>query len=188
MKTVVVLFTLLAGAQSFGTSLENCNRVHRMALVTLHVHRLIKSLVMSTPFSHLSALPLFSLPLLKLETVYDIILAPVSQGRVATTPLFAAVSEDQLTPDQLEIKEIQKKWREIRLLGREEAQQKLEGEWLEAYNRFYEKYDEDMAKMVDIVDKLQKQIDPPRIKKKTRSQKKRDAYARKLARSGQVVA
>jgi hypothetical protein len=87
----------------------------------------------------------------------------------------------------VEIRAIQQKWKEVRLLGREEAQQKLDGEWLEAYNRFYEKYDEDMAKMIEIVDKLQKQIDPPRIQKKTKSQKKRDAYARKLARSASAV-
>lgn len=112
--------------------------------------------------------------------------APVSQGRVATTPLFAIIPEDQLTGDQLQIRAIQRKWSEVRLLGREEAQEKLEGEWLEAYNRYYQKYDEDMAKMVDTVNKLKDQIDPPRMKKKTKSQKKRDAYARKLARSGQA--
>lgn len=112
--------------------------------------------------------------------------APVPGGRVATTSLFAAVPEAQLTAGQVEIKQVQEKWNAIRLMSREEAQGKLEGEWLEAYNRFYGKYDEDMARMEEIVEKLQKSIDPPKLEKKSKSQKKRDAYARKVARGSPV--
>jgi hypothetical protein len=84
-----------------------------------------------------------------------------------------------------EIRQIQEKWSEIRLYDRATAEAKLEGEWLEAYNNFFQQYDDDMKKMEEIVEKLKGYIDPPRIQKKTKGQKRRDAYARKTARSGQ---
>ena len=112
---------------------------------------------------------------------------PLATVRTSLSPLLAAIPEDEMSPDQLEIKNIQKKWSEIRHMDREAAQNELDGEWLEAYNRFYEKYDEDMTKMEDIIKKLEKQIEPPRVEKKSKGQKRRDAYARKMARSGQVA-
>jgi hypothetical protein len=87
-----------------------------------------------------------------------------------------------MSPQQLEIKAIQDKWGEIRLLSREEAEKTLEGEWLEAYNRFFEKYDDDMTRMLEIADKVQKQIEPPKAQKKTKGQQKRDRFAVKMAR------
>lgn len=87
-----------------------------------------------------------------------------------------------MTDDQLKVLEIQETWSEIRHLDRDEAQNKLEGEWLEAYNRFYQKYDEDMVKMEEIAQKLQKFIEPPKIQKKTKGQKKRDKWAKVQAR------
>lgn len=92
-----------------------------------------------------------------------------------------------MSSDQLEIKKIQDKWNEIRHLDREEAQKTLEGEWLEAYNNFYEKYDDDMTRMTEIAEKVQKMIEPPKVEKKTKGQKRRDAYARKLAREAASV-
>ena len=86
-----------------------------------------------------------------------------------------------MTEDQREIKKIQAKWSEIRHLSREEAKEKLDGEWLEAYDRFYEQYDSDMERMEEIVEKLADQIEPPRVQKKTKGQKRRDALARKQA-------
>ena len=81
---------------------------------------------------------------------------------------------------QVEIKGIQAKWSEIRHLSREEAKEQLEGDWLEAYNKFYNQYDSDMERMQEIITKLEKSIEPPKVEKKTKGQKKRDAYARKL--------
>lgn len=83
----------------------------------------------------------------------------------------------------IEIQEIRKKWNEIRHLDRDEAQKTLDGEWLEAYNRFYKKYDDDMERMEEIVEKLGKMIEPPKVQKKTKGQKRRDAYARNLEHS-----
>ena len=99
-----------------------------------------------------------------------------------TRVLFGALSEDQMTETQLKIKDIQEKWTEYRHYSREEAQEKLDGEWLEAYNRFYEKYDEDMEGMTNIVQSIKKQIEPPKVLAKTKGQRKRDAWARVQAR------
>jgi hypothetical protein len=87
----------------------------------------------------------------------------------------AMIAEADMSADRLKILEIQKKWVELRLLSREEAKATLDGEWLEAYNRFFEKYDDDMTRMEEIADNLSK-VAPP-IAKKTKGQKKRDKYA-----------
>jgi hypothetical protein len=81
-----------------------------------------------------------------------------------------------MTADQLEIKKISDKWAEVRHMSKEEAES-LDGDWKDAYNRFFTKYDEDMERMNQIADMLKKAIEPPRIAKKSKSQKKRDRFA-----------
>jgi hypothetical protein len=81
-----------------------------------------------------------------------------------------------------EIEKIQSKWNEVRLLSKEEASS-LEGEWKEAYDRFYERYDRDMERSMEIVGKLQDMIEPPRIQKKTNGQRRRDKWAIVQARA-----
>lgn len=103
------------------------------------------------------------------------------------TALSIALPEEDMSEDQLKIKEVQTKWNEIRHMGRDEAQKSLDGEWLEAYNRFYELYDSDMERMTEIVTNLEKSINQAKIPKKTKGQRRRDAYARKLERSGQAA-
>ncbi|VEU41315.1 unnamed protein product [Pseudo-nitzschia multistriata] len=108
--------------------------------------------------------------------------APVAPGR-ASSALAGAVPEDQMSDAQKEIAGIQTKWNEVRHLTREEAKAQLDGEWLEAHTRFYDQYDDDMERMIEILTKLEKQIEPPRVEKKTKGQKRRDAFARKQARA-----
>ena len=55
--------------------------------------------------------------------------------------------------------------------------------WLEEYEKFYNKYNEDMDKMTNIVEKIQKQIEPPKVEKKTKGQRKRDKWAKVQARA-----
>lgn len=86
-----------------------------------------------------------------------------------------------MTPDQLEIKKIAMKWDKIRLMSREEAES-LDNEWKEAYNRYYEKYDKNMEEMKVIAARLRTLISPPKIEKKTKGQKRRDAWAKVQAR------
>jgi len=85
-----------------------------------------------------------------------------------------------MSADQMEIKTVAEKWSKVRLMDREEAN-KLEPEWKEAYDRFYEKYDADMVKMQEIAAKVQKMIEPPKVEKKTKGQRKRDMWAKKQA-------
>ena len=110
--------------------------------------------------------------------------APASQVQ-RSTALFGAIPDSDLSADAKEIRQIQEKWSEIRHYDRATADAKLEGEWLEAYNNFHEQYDDDMKRMEEIMENLKSYIDPPRVQKKTKGQKRRDALARKLARSGQ---
>ena len=105
-------------------------------------------------------------------------LAPVARQAVSA-PLFAAVAEGDRSDTQKEIKDIQAKWGEVRKLSRDEAKDQLEGEWLEAHTRFFDLYDSDMERMEEIVDKLTKSIEQPKVEKKTKGQRKRDAFARK---------
>ena len=87
-----------------------------------------------------------------------------------------------MSADQLEIKKISEKWSEVRHLSKEEAEAQLDSEWMEAYNRFFTKYDEDMTKMEDIAKILKKAIEPPKVAKKSKGQKKRDKWAKVQAR------
>lgn len=112
---------------------------------------------------------------------YFLGVVPTTSGRVSTQ-LKGFLPVEQMTTDQLKIKDIQEKWAEIRLMDREEAEKTLEGEWLEAYNRFFEKYDDDMTRMTEIAEKVQKMIEPAQAEKKTKGQRKRDLYAKTLAR------
>lgn len=77
---------------------------------------------------------------------------------------------------------ITNKWNEIRQMSKEEAEKLDEPEWKEAYNRYYEKYDSDMEKMQEIAGKLKKMIEPAKVQKKTKGQRKRDAWAKVQAR------
>ena len=66
-------------------------------------------------------------------------------------------------------------------MSKEEAAS-LDPEWKEAYDRFFTKYDEDMEKMTQITQMLQKAIEPPKVEKKSEGQKKRDKWAKVQAR------
>jgi hypothetical protein len=102
-------------------------------------------------------------------SIYPNSTAPVVQKSVSSTGLYA---ESTLS----EIEKIQEKWNTVRHLPKEEAAS-LEGEWKEAYDRFYSRYDRDMDRMKEIAEKLQGMIEPPRIQKKSNGQRKRDKWA-----------
>jgi len=98
-----------------------------------------------------------------------------------STSINVVIPEKDMRPDQLEIKKIQDKWNEVRMMSKEEAE-KLEPQWKEAYDRFYEKYHKQEEYMFEIAGKLAGMIEPPRIQKKSKGQRKRDAYAKVVAR------
>ena len=80
-----------------------------------------------------------------------------------------------MTPDQLEIKRIAAKWNEVRLMDAEQAAS-LEPEWKEAHTRYFEKYHKDMDYAQEVVTRLKDFYEPPKIQKKSKSQKKRDKW------------
>lgn len=99
----------------------------------------------------------------------------------SSTALAAFIPESEMTADQREIMNISRKWAEVRLMDKEQAAD-LEPEWKEAHDRYFEKYHKDMESMQDIAGKLEKMIEPPQVQKKSKGQKKRDAYAKVVAR------
>lgn len=99
------------------------------------------------------------------------------------------LSEDEMSPDMLKMEKIRQKWSEIRHMDKEQAAE-LDGEWKEAYDRYFEKYHSDMDSMEEIAQTLKKIIDPPKVQRKTKGQRKRDAFAkvqaREAARAGKI--
>eukprot|EP00545_Synedropsis_sp_CCMP1620_P014893 CAMPEP_0119010132 /NCGR_PEP_ID=MMETSP1176-20130426/4810_1 /TAXON_ID=265551 /ORGANISM="Synedropsis recta cf, Strain CCMP1620" /LENGTH=135 /DNA_ID=CAMNT_0006962745 /DNA_START=46 /DNA_END=453 /DNA_ORIENTATION=+ len=112
---------------------------------------------------------------------------PSTNTRSATA-LQLMIPEADMDEKQLEIKKVVDTWRTARLLTREEADAQLEGEWLEAYNRFHEKYDADMELMLEIKEKVARMIEPPVVAKKGNKQRKRDKFAKSQAREAAAAA
>jgi hypothetical protein len=168
MKTALILSTLLVGAQSFG-------KTSSWTVVKAMFDILGKKIPFSStnPHTHPSCCPFF-------PCFSTVPIARIQQHQ-STSALAAAVPDEDLSPEARQIREIQAKWSEIRHYDRATADAKLEGEWLEAYNRYYQQYHDDMKRMEEIVQNLKGYWDPPRIQKKSKGQKRRDALARKMA-------
>jgi hypothetical protein len=86
------------------------------------------------------------------------------------------LAEENMNDDQKEILKISETWNKVRFMSPEEAA-KLEPEWKEAYDRYFEKYNKDMEFMTEISEKVKSMIEPVKIEKKTKGQRKRDAFA-----------
>jgi hypothetical protein len=92
------------------------------------------------------------------------------------------LSDEDATAELKEMYQIAETWGRVRMLSRAEAESTLEPKWLEAYNRFFTKFDDDMTRMQEYAEKVAIQIEPPRVQKKTKGQMKRDAWAKVQAR------
>ena len=68
-------------------------------------------------------------------------------------------------------------------MSQEEANAQLQGEELEAYNRYYAEVREGVLKMEELANLMMKDVEPPRIAPKTKEQRKRDKWARVQARA-----
>jgi hypothetical protein len=91
-----------------------------------------------------------------------------------------------MSPAQKEIASIQARWNVVRHMSKEEVDamdDTTDGEWKAAYYRYFERYHKDMEKMTEIATKLQAMIEPPRIQKKSKSQRKRDKWNKIVART-----
>jgi hypothetical protein len=108
------------------------------------------------------------------------------QQRAVSTSLYALLPEEEMSPAQKEIASIQARWNVVRHMSKEEVDamdDATDGEWKAAYYRYYERYHNDMEKMTEIVTKLQAMIEPPRIQKKSKAQRKRDKWNKIVART-----
>lgn len=104
-------------------------------------------------------------------------------GTAPSQPIRTATALNaELTANQKEIQRIQEKWSEVRAMSKEDAAS-LEGEWKEAHDRYFTKYENDMDRMLEIAGKLKELIEPPRVLKKTEGQRRRDKWAIVQART-----
>jgi hypothetical protein len=92
-----------------------------------------------------------------------------------------------MTADQLKIRDIVDKWRVVRLMDRTHAEAELDEEWMAAYNKYHEAYQQQIERMVEIKEKVAVMIEPPKIEKKGKKQRKRDMFARKQAREAAIA-
>ena len=107
--------------------------------------------------------------------------APAAISR-SSTALNARVAEEDRTPELSEIYQIADRWAEIRLYSDEEAKEKLSGEELEAYERYHAKVKEDIEKAQELAARMAKAVEIPQVAKKSKTQRKKDAWAKKQAR------
>lgn len=194
MKSAILLTTLFASTAAFGRWHELASRIgvnrNENGNIDLWCASIFETTVLRVKERLCSLLPVeWSCRILFLKLTNEWILSSFSflgivptNTRLSTTALsVSSLSDDLKTSDTKEIEAIQEKWNAVRHMSPEEAAS-LEPEWKEAYDRFYEKYNADMGKMEEITDKLQRMIEPPRVEKKTKGQRKRDAYAKVQAR------
>ena len=93
----------------------------------------------------------------------------------------ARVAEGERTAEMQEIYDIADRWGEIRLYSQEEAKEKLSGEELEAYERYHATMKEDIEKAQELAAIMAKAIEIPQVAKKSKTQRKKDAWAKKQA-------
>jgi hypothetical protein len=105
-----------------------------------------------------------------------------SVARSSRTALPALVPVEDMTADQLKIRDIVDKWRVVRLMDRAQAEAELDEEWMTAYNKYHEAYQQQIERMMEIKEKVAVMIEPPKIEKKGKKQRKRDMFARKQTR------
>ena len=108
-------------------------------------------------------------------------------ARSARTALPALVPVEDMTADQFKIRDMVDKWRVVRLYDRAQAEAELDEEWMTAYNKYHEAYQQQMERMMEIKEKVAVMIEPPKIEKKGKKQRKRDIFAKKQARESAVA-
>lgn len=86
-----------------------------------------------------------------------------------------------MSTDLKEIYDIADRWAEIRLYSDEDAQAKLEGEELEAYTRYHTKVKGDIERAQELALMMAKAVEIPAPDKKSKTQRKKDKWARKQA-------
>ena len=88
---------------------------------------------------------------------------------------------EERTQESLDNEAKANRWKEIRLLSDEEAEAQLSGEELETFKNYHSAVKEDIEKMTQIAEMMLKSLEPPKVKAKGKKQRKRDAWAKKVA-------
>jgi hypothetical protein len=83
-----------------------------------------------------------------------------------------------LTPAVQQKEEKAERWRAIRLLSDEEAKEQLSGEELESYNNYHASVKTDIERAVEVAKLMLRDLEPERIKPKSKKQVKRDKWAK----------
>jgi hypothetical protein len=63
------------------------------------------------------------------------------------------------------------------IMDRAQAEAELDEEWMAAYNKYHENYSKHIELMMEIKEKVAVMIEPPKIEKKGKKQRKRDIFA-----------
>jgi hypothetical protein len=100
----------------------------------------------------------------------------------SSTARFVNLAEEDMTASQREIVSIQKRWNAVRLLSADEVAALEDDDLKAAHARYFERYHQDMGKMQEIADKLGVMLEPPKVAKKSKNQRKRDKFAIVTAR------
>ena len=87
-----------------------------------------------------------------------------------------------MSPDQLKMEEMRENWNKIRHMDYDDIPEELGDEYKEAHKRYFDKYHKDMEHFQEIAEKLEKILNPPKVQKKTKGQRKRDKWAKVQAR------
>mmetsp|Transcript_13570 Transcript_13570/g.19794 ORF Transcript_13570/g.19794 Transcript_13570/m.19794 type:complete len:135 (+) Transcript_13570:36-440(+) len=101
--------------------------------------------------------------------------------KLSSTALYARIPDEERSPDLMELKGKMDRWAEIRSMSPEEAEANLSGDELESYKNNNQLCVDDIEKAKEIAKMMLKSVEPPRIAPKTKGQRKRDKYARKVA-------
>lgn len=100
----------------------------------------------------------------------------VARSPVKSTSL--AGLPETLTPAVQEKEEKAERWRAIRLLSDEEAKEQLSGEELESYTNYHAGVKADIERAAEVAKLMLRDLEPERIKPKSKKQVKRDKWAK----------
>jgi hypothetical protein len=104
-------------------------------------------------------------------SAFGVARSPVKSTALAGLP-------ETITAEVQEKEDKAERWRAIRHLSDEEAKAQLSGEELESYNNYHASVKQDIERAVEVATLMLKDLEPERIKPKSKKQVKRDKWAK----------
>mmetsp|Transcript_32581 Transcript_32581/g.74936 ORF Transcript_32581/g.74936 Transcript_32581/m.74936 type:complete len:200 (-) Transcript_32581:262-861(-) len=100
-----------------------------------------------------------------------------SSVRLKTTALGPFIPEEEQDDQYKTMVQIVRTWAVVKHLDREEVVEKYDQEWVDAYDRFYKKWDHDIERAKQLCERMEKfYAPPPKTKKKPKGQKRRERW------------